>query len=150
MINPLSHVKNVRTVYDKFYQKNVKEVLVQFLDEDPAWIPYETLLSMLSLSIENDYTEWKESEIEDWLYPYRNRLTPEEQFEIRVKDPMSGENFMVEEYIHSQNERIEKLQDQMIYVLDKLAQHDQKFKTRIKIKKDSTSVSGDIKNIFNS
>ena len=30
------------------------------------------------------------SEIEDWLYPYRNRLTPEEQFEIRVKDPMSG------------------------------------------------------------
>ena len=89
-------------------------------------------------------------EIADWLYPYRNRLTPEEQFEIRVKDPMSGENFMVEEYIHSQNERIEKLQDQMIYVLDKLAQHDQKFKTRIKIKKDSTSVSGDIKNIFNS
>jgi hypothetical protein len=60
MINPLSHVKNVRTVYDKFYQKNVKEVLVQFLDEDPAWIPYETLLSMLSLSIENDYTEWKD------------------------------------------------------------------------------------------
>ena len=39
------------------------------------------------------------SEIEDWLYPYRNRLTPEEQFEIRVKDPMSGENFMVEEHI---------------------------------------------------
>jgi len=60
MINPLSHVKNVRTVYDKFYQKNVKEVLVQYLDEDPAWIPYETLLSMLSLSIENDYTEWKD------------------------------------------------------------------------------------------
>ena len=90
------------------------------------------------------------SEIEDWLYPYRNRLTPDEQFEVRVKDPMSGENFMVEEYIHSQNGRIEKLQDQMIYVLDKLAQHDQKFKTRIKIKKDSTSVSGDIKNIFNS
>ena len=89
-------------------------------------------------------------EIADWLCPYRNRLTPEEQFEIRVKDPMSGENFMVEEYIHSQNERIEKLQDQMIYVLDKLAQHDQKFKTRIRIKKDSTSVSGDIKNIFNS
>ena len=89
-------------------------------------------------------------EIADWLYPYHNRLTPEEQFEVRVKDPMSGENFMVEEYIHSQNERIEKLQDQMIYVLDKLAQHDQKFKTRIRIKKDSTSVSGEIKNIFNS
>ena len=60
MINPLTHVKNVRTVYDKFYQKNVKEVQVQFLDEDPAWIPYETLLSMLSLNIEKNYTDWND------------------------------------------------------------------------------------------
>ncbi len=90
------------------------------------------------------------SEVEDWLYPYRNRLTPEERFEIRVKDPMSGENFMVEEVIQQQNERIERLQDEMINVQNKLAEHDQKLKTRIRIKKDSTSVSGDIKNIFNS
>ena len=58
MTNPLTHVKNVRTVYDRFYQKNVKEVQVQFLDEDPAWIPYDTLLSMLSLNIEKNYTDW--------------------------------------------------------------------------------------------
>ena len=90
------------------------------------------------------------SEIEDWLYPYRNRLTPEEQFEIRVKDPMSGENFMVEEHIQQQNERIERLQDEMITVQMKLAQHVERFKTKVKIKNDSTSVSGDIKNIFNS
>ena len=90
------------------------------------------------------------SEVEDWLYPYRDRLTPEERFEIRVKDPMSGENFMVEEVIQQQNERIERLQDEMINVQNKLAEHDQKLKTRIRIKKDSTSVSGDIKNIFNS
>ena len=90
------------------------------------------------------------SEIEDWLYPYRNQLTPEEQFEIRVKDPMSGENFMVEEHIQSINERIERLQDEMINVQMKLSEHDERFKTKIKIKKDSTSVSGDIKNIFNS
>ena len=90
------------------------------------------------------------SEIEDWLYPYRNRLTPEEQFEIRVKDPMCGENFMVEEVIQQQNERIERLQDEMINVQMKLSEHDDRFKTRVKIKKDSTSVSGDIKNIFNS
>ena len=49
MINPLSYVKNVRTVYDRFYQKNIKEVQVQFLDEDPAWIPYDTLLSIMSI-----------------------------------------------------------------------------------------------------
>ena len=90
------------------------------------------------------------SEIEDWLYPYRDRLTPEERFEIRVKDPMSGENFMVEEVIQQQNERIERLQDEMINVQMKLSEHDDRFKTRVKIKKDSTSVSGDIKNIFNS
>ena len=90
------------------------------------------------------------SEVEDWLYPYRNRLTPEEQFEIRVKDPMSGENFMVEEHIQSINERIERLQDEMINVQMRLADHDERFKTKVKIKKDSTSVSGDIKNIFNS
>jgi len=90
------------------------------------------------------------SEVEDWLYPYRNRLTPEEQFEIRVKDPMSGENFMVEEVIQQQNERIERLQDEMINVQMRLSEHDDRFKTRVKIKKDSTSVSGDIKNIFNS
>ena len=60
MINPLSYVKNVRTVYDRFYQKNIKEVQVQFLDENPAWIPSDTLLSMLQVDIKEDYTEWKD------------------------------------------------------------------------------------------
>ena len=31
---------------------------------------------------------WTVSELEDWLYPYKDRLTPEERFEIRVKDPL--------------------------------------------------------------
>ena len=84
-------------------------------------------------------------EIADWLYPYTNRLTPEEQFEVRVKDPMSGENFMVEEHIQQQNERIERLQDEMMTVQMKLAEHEERFKTRIKIKKSSSSVSGEIK-----
>ena len=60
MINPFSYVKNVRTVYDRFYQKNIKEVQVQFLNENPAWIPYDTLLSMLQVDIKEDYTEWKD------------------------------------------------------------------------------------------
>ena len=58
MINPLTHVKKVRTVYYRFYQKNVKEVQVQFLDEDPAWIPYETLISIMSCRIQNEYTDY--------------------------------------------------------------------------------------------
>ena len=60
MNNPLSFVKNVRTVYCRFYQKNIKEVQGQFLDEDPAWIPYDTLLSMLQVDIKEDYTDWKD------------------------------------------------------------------------------------------
>ena len=90
------------------------------------------------------------SEIEDWLYPYKDRLTPEESFQIRVKDFDTGENYMVEELIQSQNDRIERLQDEMINVQTKLAEHEEKFKTRVKIKRGSSSVSGDIKNIFNS
>ena len=53
--NPFRPVKNVRTIYDRFYQKNVKEVQVQFKNEDPAWIPYDTLIAMM------------ESEIEQWI-----------------------------------------------------------------------------------
>ena len=93
---------------------------------------------------------WTVSELEDWLYPYKDRLTPDESFQIRVKDFDTGENYMVEELIQSQNERIERLQDEMINVQTKLAELEEKLKTKIRIKKDSTSVSGDIKNIFNS
>ena len=53
--NPFRPVKNVRTIYDRFYQKNVKEVQVQFKNEDPAWIPYDTLIAMM------------ETEIEQWI-----------------------------------------------------------------------------------
>ena len=90
------------------------------------------------------------SEIEDWVYPYRTRLTEEEKYEHGMKDPMTGEITMIENLLQADNERIQRLQDEMINVQNKLVELDQKLKTRIRIKKDSTSVSGDIKNIFNS
>ena len=46
MKNPLSPVKMVRESYSKWLQRSVTEVQVQFKDEEPAWIPYETLLAM--------------------------------------------------------------------------------------------------------
>ena len=46
MKNPLSPVKMVRESYSKWLQRHVTEVQVQFKDEEPAWIPYETLLAM--------------------------------------------------------------------------------------------------------
>ena len=58
MFNPVSFVKNVRTSYSGFLQKNVQEVEVQFMNEDPAWIPYDTLISMLSkFGLQDEYTE---------------------------------------------------------------------------------------------
>ena len=46
MNNPISPVKMVRETYSKWLQKNITEVQVQFKDEEPAWIPYTTLLAM--------------------------------------------------------------------------------------------------------
>ena len=58
MYNPVSFVKNVRTSYSRFLQKNVQEVEVQFMNEDPAWIQYDTLISMLSkFGLQDEYTE---------------------------------------------------------------------------------------------
>ena len=50
MRNPLSPVKMVRETYSKWLQRSVTEVQVQFKDEEPAWIPYETLLAMQELN----------------------------------------------------------------------------------------------------
>lgn len=48
MTNPISFVKNTRTTYSLQYRRNVTEVLVQFYDEDPAWIPMDTLNAMVN------------------------------------------------------------------------------------------------------
>ena len=47
MNNPLSPVRNVRETYSRFLQRIITEVEVQFKDEEPALIPYETLLAMM-------------------------------------------------------------------------------------------------------
>ena len=44
--NLFAFVKNTRQSYSRFYEKIFTEVQVQFDDEDPAWIPLDTLISM--------------------------------------------------------------------------------------------------------
>jgi len=46
MINPLSVVKNTRKTYRKDLQKVITEVQVQFKNEEPTWIPYDTLIAI--------------------------------------------------------------------------------------------------------
>ena len=48
MTNPISYVKNTRESWSRSLEKNIREVQVQFKDENPAWIPYETLLAIES------------------------------------------------------------------------------------------------------
>ena len=52
MMNPLSPVKMVRESYSRYLQKNFTEVQVQFRDEEPAWIPYDTLLAFKECEVE--------------------------------------------------------------------------------------------------
>ena len=46
MMSPFGNVLNTRETYSRFYQKLFTEVEVQFQEEDPAWIPLDTLLAM--------------------------------------------------------------------------------------------------------
>ena len=91
---------------------------------------------------------WFVAEIEDWLYPYHDRLTPEDKFEIRVKDPYTGEQYMVEEHIQGLQEKINRLQDQMIDVNEQLRKHEEKLKFKVKKVTESPSVSGAVKKMI--
>lgn len=46
MTNPITHVRNTRQTYVRHLEKVITEVQVQFDKEDPAWIPYSTLLAI--------------------------------------------------------------------------------------------------------
>ena len=46
MMSPFGNVLNTRESYSKFHQKKFTEVEVQFDNEDPAWIPLNTLLAI--------------------------------------------------------------------------------------------------------
>ena len=84
-------------------------------------------------------------EVANWLYPYRNQLTPEEKFEVRVKDPMSGEMWMIEELIQQMNQKVDKMQDDMIWMKDMIAEHEKKLSFKVKKRSQSPSVSGKVK-----
>lgn len=44
--NPLGPVKNTRETYSRSLERVITEVYVQFDNENPAWIPLETLLAI--------------------------------------------------------------------------------------------------------
>ena len=52
MMSPFGNVLNTRETYSKFYQKIYTEVEVQFKNENPTWIPLDTLLAIKELNNE--------------------------------------------------------------------------------------------------
>ena len=69
------------------------------------------------------------SEIEDWVYPYRTRLSPEEKYEHGMLDPMTGETTMIENLLQADNERIQRLQDEMINIQNRVYEIEQDLKS---------------------
>ena len=51
MNSPMSPVLNTRETYSKWLQKVITEVEVQFENEEPAWIPYDTLIAIMNDSM---------------------------------------------------------------------------------------------------
>ena len=49
MVSPFGSVLNTRESYSRFHQRKFTEVEVQFDNEDPAWIPLNTLLAMRTI-----------------------------------------------------------------------------------------------------
>ena len=55
MNSPFKVVRDTRESYSKFKGELYTEVEVQFKDEDPAWIPLNTLLAMQSSQSSNSF-----------------------------------------------------------------------------------------------
>ena len=81
------------------------------------------------------------SEIEDWVYPYRTRLSPEEKYEHGMRDPMTGEITMIENLLQADNERIQRLQDEMINVQNRVYEIEENLKSINTYSKKSNQIN---------
>ena len=61
MNNP---IKNTRKMYYKYLSKNVTEVLVQFKDENPTWIPLTTYEAIPGISLSSEESRYWSGELE--------------------------------------------------------------------------------------
>ena len=76
-----NHIKNTRKTYDRFLAKVITEVLAQFKDENPTWIPlttYEAIPGIVLTSEESRYWngELEGEDFEKALNKYGYEYTP--------------------------------------------------------------------------
>ena len=82
------------------------------------------------------------SEIEDWVYPYRDSFeSEEEKYEHGMKDPMTGEITMIENLLQADNERIQRLQDEMINVQNRVYEIEDNLKSINTYSKKSNQIN---------
>ena len=58
------------------------------------------------------------ADLEYLLYPYD--MDPIDEYNIKVKDPDTGELYMVKEWIQNHDQKIERIQDEMIWVISEI------------------------------
>ena len=63
---------------------------------------------------------WFVAELEDWLYPYRDRTIEKPLWAERYDEISIDESAYLKTQMQSANERIERLQAEMIHVLNEL------------------------------
>ena len=61
MNNP---IKNTRKSYDRFHAKVITEVLVQFKDENPSWIPLTTYEAIPGIKLTSEESRYWNGELE--------------------------------------------------------------------------------------
>ena len=67
------------------------------------------------------------AEIEDWLYPYHDRPVEDNPYD-HTKPFEIDEAAYLRSLLNTDNDRIERLQSEMIHVLEKLNEHEIKLK----------------------
>ena len=72
-------------------------------------------------------TWWFVAEIEDWLYPYQDRPVDDNPYD-HSKPFEIDEVVYLRSLLNTNNDRIERLQSEMIHVLNKLNEHETQLK----------------------
>ena len=72
-------------------------------------------------------TWWFVAEIEDWLYPYQDRPVEDNPYDHN-KSLDYDEAVYLKAVLNTNNDRIERLQSEMIHVLERLNEHEIKLK----------------------
>jgi hypothetical protein len=78
-------------------------------------------------------------EVENYLYPYKNE-EPETDYFYIVKNDETGEEYTVLEWIKCLNQRVEKIEDDIVFINNELRKVDKLDLTLIELKKSFTKI----------